>query len=155
MRSSIRGSAMTDATLSAVPAAGRSLWGDAWLRLKGNKAAVISGIYLLAMTVACILGPYFTGHEFTTIYPDYVRVAPSLQPYPQGDQIEGALEDALKRGRIELASWRDESDRILTSTRMPPPSSTRGPRDRWGRASPVMSRAPALFGKRGGSQKSP
>ena len=54
------------------------------------------------MTVACIVGPYLTGHQFTTIYPDYVRVPPSLSAYPQGDEIEAALADALRRGRVDL-----------------------------------------------------
>ena len=77
---------MTDAALPAMPA-GRSLWADAWLRLRANKAAVVSAAYLAIMTVVCGIGPYLTGHEFTTIYSDYVRTPPSLSTYPQGDEI--------------------------------------------------------------------
>ena len=71
---------MTDATLDAVPAAGRSLWIDAWRRLKANRAAVVSAVYLVVMTLLCIIGPYLTGHRFTTIYRDYVRVPPASRP---------------------------------------------------------------------------
>jgi oligopeptide transport system permease protein len=104
---------MTDAAADTRPATGRSLWGDAWLRLRRNKAAVVSAAYLAMMTLACIFGPALTGHDFTTIYPDYVRVPPSLSSYPQEGEIETALHDALRRGRVDLASWREESGRIL------------------------------------------
>jgi oligopeptide transport system permease protein len=104
---------MTDATFESVPVVGRSLWGDAWLRLKANKAALFSAIYLVLMTIACIVGPYFTGHAFTTIYQDYVRVAPSLSSYPQGDAIEAGLKSALERARVTMVSWRQEGDRIF------------------------------------------
>ncbi len=103
---------MTDA---AIPGAfgGRSLWGDAWLRLRANKAAAISAVYLVLMTIACIVGPSLTGHDFTTIYQDYVRVAPSLSPYPQGDQTEAALRAALSRARVDLVSWEEKGDRVF------------------------------------------
>ncbi|MBA3520848.1 MAG: ABC transporter permease, partial [Rhizobiales bacterium] len=104
---------VTDAPLAIDAAVGRSLWADAWIRLKANKAALFSAIYLVLMTIACVIGPSLTGHDFTTIYPDYVRVPPSLSPYPQGDQIEGALGDALRRARVDLVSWSDEGDRIV------------------------------------------
>ncbi len=102
---------MTDMALPAGPA-GRSLWADAWLRLRANKAAVVSAVYLALMTIACLIGPYLTGHQFTTIYPDYVRVAPSLTAYPQGDDIATALEEALGRARVDLASWSLDGDTL-------------------------------------------
>src|SRR3954467_7810776 len=105
---------MTDAAVSTAPVvSGRSLWVDAWLRLKANKAAVVSVVYLMLMTLACIIGPGLTGHAFTTIYPDYVRVAPSLASYPQGDQIEAALSDARRRARLDLVRWREEAGRVF------------------------------------------
>jgi oligopeptide transport system permease protein len=105
---------MTEAAIPSRSAvAGRSLWVDAWLRLKANKAAVVSVVYLVLMTLACIIGPGLTGHNFTTIYPDYVRVAPSLASYPQGDQIEAALNDALRRARLDLVRWREDGDRVF------------------------------------------
>jgi oligopeptide transport system permease protein len=104
---------MTDVTLDAVPTTGRSLWSDAWRRLRANKAAVVSVVYLVVMTLLCIVGPYLTGHRFTTIYRDYVRVPPSLSAYPAADQIEEALKAALRRGRVELASWREEGNRAV------------------------------------------
>ncbi|MCR4283417.1 MAG: ABC transporter permease subunit [Bauldia sp.] len=103
---------MTDAALPAMPV-GRSLWADAWLRLKANKAAVVSAVYLVLMTIACTTGPLLTGHEFTTIYADYVRTPPSLSTYPQGDEIEAALQDVIKRARVDLVSWRTEGNRIV------------------------------------------
>ena len=50
---SIRACAMTETAL-ATPAAGRSLWGDAWARLKANKAAYWSAIYICVITLLCV-----------------------------------------------------------------------------------------------------
>jgi oligopeptide transport system permease protein len=105
---------MTDTAVPVVARApaGRSLWGDAWVRLRANKAATISAVFLIAMTITCIVGPSFTGHEFTTIYADYVRVPPSLSSYPQGDEIRTALEEALARARVDIQSWEQDGERI-------------------------------------------
>jgi oligopeptide transport system permease protein len=75
----------------------------------------VSAAYLVLMTAACIVGPYLTGHQFTTIYQDYVRVPPSLQPYPKADRIEPALRDALARARLELATWEREGGRVVVT----------------------------------------
>ena len=110
------------------PAKGRSLWTDAWRRLAANRAAVVSAVYLVLMAVACLVGPLLTGHHYTTIYTDYVRVPPSLTPYPQPDQIASALDDVAKRMRVELGSWREEDGRViatLRSTRQIDPRVTR------------------------------
>ena len=50
---------MTDV---AAPARGRSLWADAWLRLKQNRAATASVVYLVIMVIVCLAGPSFTSH---------------------------------------------------------------------------------------------
>jgi oligopeptide transport system permease protein len=111
---------MTDITAASELAAadntvGRSLWGDAWARLKRNKAAMFSLFYVAAMTIVCIVGPYFSQHLYTTIYPDYVRIAPSLSPYPQADMIETALDETLKRMRVDKKDWRQEGDRVFVT----------------------------------------
>lgn len=103
---------MTDA-VSAAPIAGRSLWADAWARLKANRAAVVSGIYLILMTLVCVAGPWFTPHEFTTIYQDYNRVPPSLSAYPRPDMIDLAVKDAVRRARVELAGWEEKDGKIF------------------------------------------
>src|SRR5262245_56011120 len=120
MPSSIRGCAMTDAvaaenTTAAHVVAGRSLWGDAWARLKANKAAMISLFYLIFMAIVCVFGPYFVPHQYTTIYPDYVRVAPSLSPYPKPEMIETSLADAVKRMRVDIKEWRQEGNRVFVT----------------------------------------
>ena len=103
---------MTD-TVTARP--GRSLWIDAWARLKANRAAAWSAIFLAVMIFVCLVGPNLTGHQFTTIYPEYVRTPPSLEPYPKADTVEKSLRDALKRGRVELTEWRMEGDRAYAT----------------------------------------
>jgi len=92
---------------------GRSLWGDAWLRLKANKAAMFSLFYLVAMTLVCVFGPFFSPHLYTTIYPDYVRTPPSLSPYPQQEMIQGALTDVTRRMRVEVKDMKQEDGRVF------------------------------------------
>jgi oligopeptide transport system permease protein len=102
---------MTDAAVSVAP--GRSLWADAWNRLKGNKAAMAGLFYLVLMAIACIAGPMLTPHEFTTIYQDYTRVPPSLSTYPKAGTIDLAVKDALKRSRLDLSGWEEREGRVL------------------------------------------
>jgi oligopeptide transport system permease protein len=114
---------MTDLTATAMleeATVGRSLWADAWARLKANRAAMVSLIYLVLMAVVCIAGPWFVPHQFTTIYSDYVRTPPSLEPYPRAETIESALVEAVKRMRVDLAEWHQDGDRVyvtLTSSK--------------------------------------
>ena len=103
---------MTDIAVSA-PVVGRSLWADAWARLKANKAAMFSLYYLIAMAVVCVVGPYFVPHQYTTIYSDYVRTPPSMSAYPKPDMIETALNDVVKRMRVDLKEWKQEDERVF------------------------------------------
>ena len=111
---SIRGCVMTEVVLKPA-AAGRSLWADAWNRLKANKAAMVSIWYLGFMALICIFGPWFTPHDFTTIYQDYTRVPPSLSPYPKADAIDLAVKDAVKRSRLDLTGWEEKDGKVSIS----------------------------------------
>ena len=109
---------MTDLTATTMledPTVGRSLWGDAWARLKANRAAMVSLIYLVLMTIVCIVGPMFVPHQYTTIYGDYVRTPPSLSSYPQAEMIETALTEAVKRMRVDIAEWHQDGDRVFVT----------------------------------------
>jgi oligopeptide transport system permease protein len=107
---------------------GRSLWADAWRRLRANRAAVVSAVYLVVMALACLIGPLFTGHAYTTIYQDYVRVPPSLSAYPQSGEIAAALDEAMRRMRVDLVSWHEESDRVVAVIRSARPIDPRAMR---------------------------
>ncbi len=102
---------MTDVAVPVLTV-GRSLWADAWGRLKANRAALFSCFYLIFMAIVCIAGPWFTPHAFSTIYPDYVRIPPSLSPYPQSEMIDQAVKDVVSRTRSNLVEWKDEGGRI-------------------------------------------
>lgn len=105
---------MTDVPLSHVPAdKGRSLWADAWARLKENRAALWSAYYLVFMALLCVFGPWFTPHQFTTIYQDYNRVPPSFSAYPKPEMIDLAVKDAVQRSRVQLAGWEEKDGKIL------------------------------------------
>jgi oligopeptide transport system permease protein len=108
---------MTEAALAPPAVAGRSFWGDARARLAANKAAVVSVCYLGLMALACVVGPWFVPHQYTTIYADYVRTPPSLSAYPKPEMIETALADVIKRMRVDLDSWHQEGDRIYLTVK--------------------------------------
>ena len=105
---------MTETALDRTPRS-RSLWSDAWRRLKANRAAYWSGIFLLGMIVGCVFGPFFTGHAFNTIYQDYVRVPPSLTPYPKPEMVGSALEDAVRRARVTIEQWQLDHGEIIVA----------------------------------------
>jgi len=79
---------------------GRSLWDDAWARLRANRAAMASFIALFVITVACFVGPMLSPHSFDAVYRDYVKVPASMQAYPRQDAISPVLEKVLKRARL-------------------------------------------------------
>ena len=68
------------------------------------------------MAIVCIVGPWFLPHPFTTIYPDYVRMPPSLAAYPEPEMIETALKDAVRRARVTMTDWNGgEDERIFVT----------------------------------------
>ncbi|WP_019169778.1 ABC transporter permease [Pseudaminobacter salicylatoxidans] len=118
---------MTEIALAA-PVAGRSFWGDAWARLKSNKAAMVSLFYLVFMAVVCVVGPLFVPHNYTTIYADYVRTPPSLSAYPEAGMIENALRDAVRRMRVDIEDWRQEGERVFVTVTASKPIDERNAR---------------------------
>jgi oligopeptide transport system permease protein len=106
---------MTDAALQAQA----SLGSDALHRFTRNKAAVVSSIYLALVVLICIIGPWFTGHDFRTIYKSYVRVPPSIEAYPAASAIEAELKDSLKRAKAEIAELKDAGSSIQVTLTNP------------------------------------
>ncbi len=58
---------------------GRSLWQDAWQRLLRNKAAVVSTILLLIISLLVIVAPWLSPFEFDAIDWDLISTPPSLE----------------------------------------------------------------------------
>ncbi len=81
--------------------AGRSLWQDAWIRLRRNRAAVASAVVLIFLSLIGIFGPMVSPHPYEKIYPQFVRMAPSLEAYPRADTIVPGLEREMARARLK------------------------------------------------------
>jgi oligopeptide transport system permease protein len=89
------------------PGPARSLRRDAWTRLKHNRAAVASAIGLVLVSLACLVGPLFSLHNYDTVYRSYVKVAPSLDAYPRQADIDDALRRAFRRTGAALEHWEE------------------------------------------------
>ena len=90
---------MSDIATNLPPS--RSLWQDAWLRLRKNRAAVVSAIVLIFLGLVGIFGPMLSPHHHSTIYQQYVRVAPSLEAYPKAEDILPGFEREMARARLK------------------------------------------------------
>ncbi|MDX8469547.1 ABC transporter permease subunit [Mesorhizobium sp. VK23B] len=97
------------------PIVGRSLWGNAWARLKRNRAAMFSLYYLAFIAIISVFGPMVVPHDYTTIYGDYVRTPPSLSAYPRPDMLQTALTDAIKRMRVDIKEWHQDGSRVIVT----------------------------------------
>ncbi|MGO4705743.1 ABC transporter permease subunit [Microvirga sp. 2MCAF38] len=103
------------------PVVGRSLWAEARGRLVRNKAALTSVFVLAFIALACIFGPFFTGHPFDKVYPDYVKVAASATAYPTPDMIEPNVERVAARVRAKAENVVVEGDKISVTLVSPRP----------------------------------
>lgn len=99
---------MTDTTPMAVApqaaAPGRSLWQDAWIRLRRNRAAVASAIVLAFLTLTAVFGPMLSPHPYDRQYKEFVRVPASFEAYPRPDTLIPALDRELARARLSDAA---------------------------------------------------
>lgn len=75
-----RAAAVRAAALAAKDTArGRSLWQDAWARLRRNRAAMLSLIVLSLITVACIVLPWVWPYNYAQPDWDLLNHAPELR----------------------------------------------------------------------------
>lgn len=58
---------------------GRSLWQDAFVRLRRNRAATVSGVLLTLLLLACLLAPFYSPYTFDQIDFEQVATPPSLE----------------------------------------------------------------------------
>src|SRR5438477_5260224 len=110
MPRSIRGCAMTDQATTldlrlAQAPTGRSLTRLALQRLLRNRAAVASIVTLLVIAALSIIGPYVTPHAYDQVFTSYVRVPPSLEPYPLPSTLRQVMESAAAQGRVTLSAF--------------------------------------------------
>jgi len=83
---------------------GSSLWQDAWLRLKKNRAAVAGGVVLLTMVILALLTPLIAPYSYEAQNLDLGASPPSAAHW-LGTDIFGRdlLTQILYGGRISLA----------------------------------------------------
>lgn len=83
---------------------GASLWHDAWLRLRKNRAAVTGGVVLVIMVVLAILTPWIAPYGYESQNLDLGATPPSTAHW-LGTDIFGRdlLTQILYGGRISLA----------------------------------------------------
>ena len=97
---------MSDITVTLPEIEGRSLWQDAWRRLRANGAAVASLIIRAVITVASIVGPELLTWKYDQIDWDHVEAAPpnfATGHYLGTDSIgRDLLARVLFGGRVSL-----------------------------------------------------
>ncbi|MEL7561643.1 ABC transporter permease [Dehalogenimonas sp. 4OHTPN] len=64
-----------------------TLWGDAWIRLRRNKLAVVGGIIIIIIALAAVLAPWITEYDFA--FQDYSAILqpPSAQHWFGTDEL--------------------------------------------------------------------
>jgi oligopeptide transport system permease protein len=65
-------------SIAAQPPGGRSLWSDARRRLMRNRAAVVSGVILIILTLLVIIGPWLSPYAYDQTDWGMISVAPDL-----------------------------------------------------------------------------
>jgi oligopeptide transport system permease protein len=78
----------------------RSLWETAWLRLRRNRAAMVSVWVLLFTLCLGIFGPMLSPHPYSRVYPAFVKVPASLEAYPREDALLPEAESLIGRARL-------------------------------------------------------
>ena len=97
-------------TLSEPAAAvrGISLWAMARHRFVRNKAAMASLVVLILVAVFSFGGTWVYPHKYDQIFPSYVAVPPSLDPYPLEDTLHQVMQTAVERAHLRLDTFNAE-----------------------------------------------
>lgn len=106
----------------------RSLFQLAALRFRRNKAAMAGSIMLLLITLFSFVGPNFLTHTYDQVFSSYVSVAPSLEPRPDVNNLQGVMEGVADRARVELKEFSVEGQTFtatITSSSAIDPRATR------------------------------
>ncbi|MBB4402081.1 MULTISPECIES: ABC transporter permease [Rhizobium/Agrobacterium group] len=106
----------------------RSLFQLAALRFRRNKAAMAGSIMLLLITLFSFIGPHFLTHTYDQVFSSYVSVAPSLEPRPDVNNLQGVMEGVASRARVELKEFSVEGQTFtatVTSSSPIDPRTTR------------------------------
>jgi oligopeptide transport system permease protein len=82
---------------------GSSLGRDAWHRLKKNRLAVCGGVILIALSLLCVIGPWFSSYSYEEQDLSATFVAPNSAHWLGTDQLgRDLLVRILYGGRISL-----------------------------------------------------
>lgn len=106
----------------------RSLFQLAALRFRRNKAAMAGSVMLLLITLFSFVGPLFLTHTYDQVFSSYVSVAPSLEPRPDVNNLQGVMEGVASRARVELKEFAVEGQSFtatITSSSAIDPRATR------------------------------
>ncbi|MFF2323929.1 ABC transporter permease [Agrobacterium sp. NPDC058088] len=106
----------------------RSLFQLAALRFRRNKAAMAGSIMLLLITLFSFIGPNFLTHTYDQVFSSYVSMAPSLEPRPDVNNLQGVMEGVAGRARVELKEFSVEGQTFtatITSSSAIDPRATR------------------------------
>ncbi|MBO9653541.1 MAG: ABC transporter permease subunit [Agrobacterium tumefaciens] len=106
----------------------RSLFQLAALRFRRNKAAMAGSIMLVLITLFSFIGPHFLTHTYDQVFSSYVSVAPSLEPRPDVNNLQGVMEGVAGRARVELKEFSVEGQAFtatITSSSAIDPRATR------------------------------
>jgi len=110
--------AAPEAAPDAAPApAGRSLWQDAWARLRRNRAAVASAAALLILALVGGLGPLVWPHPYDRVYGAFVRVPAGFAAHPAPEAAQPAFARALARTRLDHGPVTQEGRALRVSLR--------------------------------------
>jgi len=85
---------------------GRSLWSDAWRRLRRNVAATTSIVVLALIAIACIVGPWLLPHPFDEVYWDSISAPPDFANgfyFGTDENGRDLLVRTLHGGRVSLS----------------------------------------------------
>ena len=77
---------------------------DAWRRLRQNQLAVFGATTLVVVTLACLLGPWFSAYHYEDIDLQHAFAAPGIRHWLGTDQLgRDLLVRILYGGRVSLA----------------------------------------------------
>ncbi len=77
-----------------------SFWQDAWLRLRKNKAAVVSLVVLVLMIILALIGPHLNGHDGTTQNLRHANLPPKMQGIEKLGIMDGV--GTLGKKKVDL-----------------------------------------------------